>query len=89
MSPLWKAKKLQRNLSTLKTGGKMKEHYVLSHDPLQGISLDKKKCSETIRGGSKKSWIEFNFFFEPFRSISFRVREQVNHSRVKDISRKQ
>ena len=46
----------------------------------------KNKCSKTIHDGSKKSWIEFNFFFEPFRSILFHTREQVNRSRVKDTS---
>ena len=48
----------------------------------------KRKCFKTIRDGSK-SWIEFTFFFEPLRSILFRAREQVNRSRVKDISREQ
>ena len=46
--------------------------------------MKKKKCSETIRDGSKKSWIEFNFFFFEFlfRSLSFRAREQVNRQKI-------
>ena len=44
----------------------------------------KKKCSETIRDGSKKVGLN-STFFEPFRSILFCTREQVNRSRVKDI----
>ena len=58
---------------------------VLSHDPLQGISLDEKKVFRNDPRRFKKSWIEFNFFFELFRSILFRAREQVKRSRVKDI----
>ena len=57
----------------------------MSHDPLQGISLDeKKKCSETIRDGSKKVGLNSTFFFFEFlfRSLSFRAREQVNRQKI-------
>ena len=63
---------------------------VLSHDPLQGISLDKKKVFRNDpRQFNKKVGLNLSFFFNRFQSVLFYEREQVNRSRVKDISREQ
>ena len=46
----------------------------------------KKMCSETIRNGSEKSWIEFNFFLNRFDQF---CSAHVNRSRAKGILREQ
>ena len=51
--------------------------------------MKKKVFRNDPRRFKKKVGLNSTFFFEPFQSFLFRAREQVNRSRVKDISREQ